>query len=92
MRILESFGDCESHDVHLTHDQESIVYRPDVTFAFCNILVFFLQYFLTKTHEDVSSRHVDDVHVGGCLHVGLGHNHHQHQHIASYPHLEEIES
>ena len=43
----------------------------------------------TETHDNISSREVDQVHVGGCLHVRVGENHHQHQHVPHHPHQED---
>ena len=37
---------------------------------------------LTETHEDVRHGHVDDVHVGGGLHVLPRQHHHHHQQVA----------
>ena len=37
---------------------------------------------LTETHEDVGHGHVDDVHVGGGLHVLPRQHHHHHQQVA----------
>ena len=67
-------------------DIMSMQYMFEVT---CQCLQMYPCVFLTKTHEDVSSCHVEDVHVGGGLHVGLRHDHHQHQNIARDSHLTE---
>ena len=37
---------------------------------------------LTQTHENVGHGHVDDVHVGGGLHVLPRQHHHHHQQVA----------
>ena len=37
----------------------------------------------TETHQDISNSEIDDVHVGGGLHVFPHQDDHHHQHVAS---------
>lgn len=58
------------------------VYVSSCLCLFVSRAMFSKKVFLTETHEDISNSHVEDVHVGGGLHGGLGHDHHQHQQVA----------
>ena len=44
----------------------------------------------TETHQNVSNREVDDVDVGGGLHVFPHQDDHHHQHVASDTNLERF--